>query len=1637
MILFRKNTCIKILALFLALCMLGIGPMQDLSAGGVRAATENEGDAGKDSTTATSDPDAAVNKDAEDENEAPAGTLYLSDIRYFHGEKGKEKAEAEGWIVHDTNLNKGNKGDSLWLAYKTTTDRSESITALKTMEMNGGYELTDYRKLLESTSKGLADTAAAIMTAAAEFGENLKKGYKGAAASKKMMNLFTLQKSGVKSISTPDNDKLLGNYLASGNYKSEDIQDLLLQVDPTMLSFILSRLAGGVFFREVNFANRVPEEAEKCAKLTSVGMRSQDPEYKDTVKAMRPMLQQFSKDVRDAQARAMANGNKITLSDGSSVDVDPDAQGTEGGSPEKISTNDIQKLAKETAETGGITEKGKLGDKDLVTLSYLNILNRYQFDENTKLGDKIVEIGALQLDKLSEIRQAYPLVMAMTPGQTAMVTICGFTVTTEGLLEEDGVYTTLESRTADLKDELGKAGYAAAPVVDDEDRAFFENEIAVTKKLTRADAAGATFTDVTKTTKIGKFWNEFKAASTMISCVSSAVYAIAGYCMGIAIPLQMVGYGAGLVAEGWVAGAVLGVLKGLATVVLGVVGMVALFILAVTIVVYLGQEIYKAVKEWDEYGYRENDIPKLLLDADETDSGSMANVRYLLVEDPDEDRADLNCGKGKRWNALYYTRNEAAGDPICATDEKDFFKSVMGELTEQTPGYEGVTSFSAAGPQSLNAYAVKKDDGNHYLYYRTSLTGEMGEVAKGRVEKGKGAYLADIRLFSGETETEAKSALARDGYKLYDTNVSPKGDAARQYTYIGYKVTNKKEAAVRDIRVCLGYPGTAVRVGDISYTPGQGEDEHTASNAFLCHTTNKDFASPIRWDNVFFVTKRSDAKPGWEPVNLTSGGPAFNWHDYNEDQNFDSYHSTRDSLRSKGLFIYFKPDEVYTEGEEYISGIQFVAGTTDTQDAGSILQDYMDELGVKPYERIAYNIDTGLDPAKTTQTISTAYGSGAVNLAGDRYKNYDIWMTYSTTHNPYRAITDIQYYRSDYAKRGLTPQLNVSGVGYAACETFEQIYDRKDKKVNRFFTFNHAYIAPTVDGKEYQYTTFNLTRTLTAELRCYDPDNSKGRVIDTRGLYAAGYRKGVTPLTLSDVVVQKSAGAPAGFKPVSEFLNAYDFGDKDLGYKDLKGNEHHAYLYVRGVQEMTKRPKYIKNIIGTFFETQSEIDDGKGGTTKLSEAQMQIYDEIAPEQCRMQAIQQGAEEILMDRSITGNPGKKEPGDGIKQYYSYLGIVRTDNDSEAMRGVIKYWLGTDDADKRGASSVKVGGVRYQLSGMSIRAWTINKSNMYALYTTSQTGAGAPVTEVYVDEDPFKTDCDTMLGAYSEDSGRGVNQVFANTMLSDEEYSFVHIKRSDAEKTYFSRLRVSYGKSMKDVMCDALSHGCNRCIPLNLNKNAVEGKKYGKCVVLAARTCGATSKDIAIRDIVCTVGEEPRDSFMKDGFEYIRAGNVSLNVHTNYGKQIYVYYSHGVKFADGSESEETVGEMTETINTPISTEEEDDDLGSWLDDNEEEDEDTPKLVYMNRAPITRLAATEKDFLPEKIDGVNWEKILDTNGKRVNANDGVFFRDENKNLVDNRIYLYDAHEDGKVKQGAVITETDGQYLMKIGFLKIGGRP
>ena len=114
--------------------------------------------------------------------------------------------------------------------------------------------------------------------------------------------------------------------------------------------------------------------------------------------------------------------------------------------------------------------------------------------------------------------------------------------------------------------------------------------------------------------------------------------------------------------------------------------------------------MYKRI--YDYYHPNYDEIPRIMVDVVDTDEGN-SYVIYDVVCEPETKNgiypaADLNAFKGQRWNALYYTKDAAAGKPLLA----DFAVSSNNNRPEK--GYAAVHRFDEVICYDLNK--------NNYAY---------------------------------------------------------------------------------------------------------------------------------------------------------------------------------------------------------------------------------------------------------------------------------------------------------------------------------------------------------------------------------------------------------------------------------------------------------------------------------------------------------------------------------------------------------------------------------------------------------------------------------------------------------------------------------------------------------------------------------------------------------------------------------------------------------------------------------------------------------------------------------------------------------------------------------------------------------
>jgi hypothetical protein len=122
--------------------------------------------------------------------------------------------------------------------------------------------------------------------------------------------------------------------------------------------------------------------------------------------------------------------------------------------------------------------------------------------------------------------------------------------------------------------------------------------------------------------------------------------------------------------------------------------------------------IIMVIEVCDSYHTDYSEIPGIMIDDVVTDTDSHY-VNYYAVKDHTGESGDLNAWSAQRWNALYTTVDERAGDPIIASSFLVKLKS------SDFPGDEhgAVHYFGETAAANVNRYQFKKTAPATYIFY--------------------------------------------------------------------------------------------------------------------------------------------------------------------------------------------------------------------------------------------------------------------------------------------------------------------------------------------------------------------------------------------------------------------------------------------------------------------------------------------------------------------------------------------------------------------------------------------------------------------------------------------------------------------------------------------------------------------------------------------------------------------------------------------------------------------------------------------------------------------------------------------------------------------------------------------------------
>ena len=143
-------------------------------------------------------------------------TYYLSDLKMAEAntaDESKKLLTDAGYEILDKNLNPdGSK--AVYLGYKKSKNVDDAITDVKVMNMNGGFNISDYDTIFEEAMETYSAEVNNLRIAAKEFAENYKAGKKEALNAYRQLNYYYVENDkGVKTY--------MGDYMLNFPEKNE------------------------------------------------------------------------------------------------------------------------------------------------------------------------------------------------------------------------------------------------------------------------------------------------------------------------------------------------------------------------------------------------------------------------------------------------------------------------------------------------------------------------------------------------------------------------------------------------------------------------------------------------------------------------------------------------------------------------------------------------------------------------------------------------------------------------------------------------------------------------------------------------------------------------------------------------------------------------------------------------------------------------------------------------------------------------------------------------------------------------------------------------------------------------------------------------------------------------------------------------------------------------------------------------------------------------------------------------------------------------------------------------------------------------------------------------------------------------
>ena len=624
-------------------------------------------------------------------------TYYLSDLKMAEAntaDEAKKLLTDKGFTVLDKNLNPGG-GKVVYLGYKKSKNVDDAITDVRVMNMNGGFNISDYETIFEEAMDTYSSEVNNIRIAAKEFAENYKAGKKEALNAYRQLNYYYVEDD--KGVKTN-----MGDYMLNFPTDNKDFADILLKGNPNILNNIRILLSMGVADGG-DLIERIK------ASVADESVYTKDM-YFDKAKELTGKIQQLMKMLDEARAEI------------EEIEADPD-------------------MTQEEKDLALI-----LPQYTLSLILSLDVILKSIPCGDTNYSDYFASTADPDYKKL------YPFVDAMTEGQRAMA-VSG---QVHSVLVYNAVEMSDEELEAELT-ELEET-YDPKSVYFGTDMNLLEGAVAVTSDAIREEAATgnqwfACFTgnmagDISISSLIGVggialtgvsahfLMKQFSASHSVMTAKdadsiatlqrvmknlefnnSNAVMKVENYAQRIdKLQGQIDAINAKYqVSTSTVVFSSLGVAAGLA--------MIAF-------------SVYSIVKIVDKYNPKYTKIPSNMVDTVSTANGNRF-INYTVVNslcaDGTEKPGDTNGYSGKQWNAIYYTKSFEAGKCMTSTG---YFIDSADNFGKYTP----VAGFGTKNCYDLNSFNDNENTETVYMAFGNSNNKKTAETSVPTVVGSMFAY---------------------------------------------------------------------------------------------------------------------------------------------------------------------------------------------------------------------------------------------------------------------------------------------------------------------------------------------------------------------------------------------------------------------------------------------------------------------------------------------------------------------------------------------------------------------------------------------------------------------------------------------------------------------------------------------------------------------------------------------------------------------------------------------------------------------------------------------------------------------------------------------------------------------------------